>query len=520
MKKQLVFKFVIYLVLVHGPILLYAQSYFVHSTKATNITNHMTTLSHSTINGQANALLFITQRYGKYNNHQAGVWYNNGKWMIYNEDKAAMPKSTMFNIMVVKPSERAFMHKATSKNIRDNWTTINHPKCNNNPNAVILVTQNWKGTYNPKPIGVWYTGTKWAIFNQDRTPMPVGTNFNVLVLENSSKFNRGNVFTSKATPSTKTNSLGKYITSTGVKNIGATLIVTQNWKDRGPYNGHVESVWYDGQNWTVYNQDKKVIPDNAKFNIVSFDGAPSAITIASATRPINTIYAADGTPVIQFKYKKAGQTYNTECSAPKWLKDPTSKRYREIFAPACHVHDLDYQAPWQMAGFAGYSGKKISDNKFLQEMNKICKQRYNNIAEETYCKTVAVAWYEAVNHKGHDAFDNGQETAQRDIEAASVKKGGAIKFYNGAAYVARYTLTYQINGQTKRFETGNISAGRSKSYGLPAGSTNIYVKGEGKTGLVWEPWRTTFSQSYPTAISKCFKSKGTTLGQKWDTSCE
>ena len=65
-----------------------------------------------------------------------------------------------------------FVHVATAANIDSNWTTIDHPLTNGNPNAIILVTPNWNpggvgGTYDNHPIGVFYTAGKWTIFNQD-----------------------------------------------------------------------------------------------------------------------------------------------------------------------------------------------------------------------------------------------------------------------------------------------------------------------------------------------------------------
>jgi hypothetical protein len=73
-------------------------------------------------------------------------------------------------------------------NINANVTTINHPHCNGDPNAILIVTQNWNpggglGVYNNHPVGVYYTGAAWAIFNQDIGNMPVETAFNVLVIK-------------------------------------------------------------------------------------------------------------------------------------------------------------------------------------------------------------------------------------------------------------------------------------------------------------------------------------------------
>ena len=38
------------------------------------------------------------------------------------------------------------------------------------------------GTRNDKPTGLFYTGTRWAIYNLDSTAMPVGAAYNVLVV--------------------------------------------------------------------------------------------------------------------------------------------------------------------------------------------------------------------------------------------------------------------------------------------------------------------------------------------------
>jgi len=81
-----------------------------------------------------------------------------------------------------------FIHIADSTNIIQNYTLIDNPNLNGNPNAIFLVTANWNpggtgGVYNTSPIGVWYdAGTaKWGIFNQDLAPMPEGAAFNIFI---------------------------------------------------------------------------------------------------------------------------------------------------------------------------------------------------------------------------------------------------------------------------------------------------------------------------------------------------
>lgn len=101
-------------------------------------------------------------------------------------------------------------------------------------------------------------------------------------------------------------------------------------------------------------------------------------------------------------------------------------------------------------------------------------------------------------------------------------RSGSITFFNKAAYVAKYLLSYMIDGKWVNHHTGNMLAGNKKTYTIPKEATEIWIKGEGKTGLIWEPWRQTFRFKVgdtPTGIDNCYKSTGTTLHQNWNTDC-
>ena len=87
----------------------------------------------------------------------------------------------------VGTSTPAFIHRAVAANISVHVTTIDHPLCNNQPNAILLITPNWNpggvgGVYNSHVTGVYYAGGRWIIFNQDSAAMPVNAAFNVLVI--------------------------------------------------------------------------------------------------------------------------------------------------------------------------------------------------------------------------------------------------------------------------------------------------------------------------------------------------
>jgi hypothetical protein len=96
-------------------------------------------------------------------------------------------------IRVSGTNPTAFVHVATSGNTTvaqcgdDQCTEINNPLINGNESAILIVTQHFQNStevYNEASIGVWYNPVagRWNIFNQDKSPMPVGAAFNVLVI--------------------------------------------------------------------------------------------------------------------------------------------------------------------------------------------------------------------------------------------------------------------------------------------------------------------------------------------------
>jgi hypothetical protein len=170
---------------------------FVHKAVAATISNNSTFIEHPLTDGDPDAIIFVTQNWnpggtgGTYNDHPVGVWYNDlsDRWAVFNEDNVNMPEDASFNVFVPISDTTVFVHEATAGNSSGNSTFLDQPMLNGNPNARILITQNWNpggglsGTYNAHPVGVWYSSVReqWAVFNQDGATMPVGAAFNVLV---------------------------------------------------------------------------------------------------------------------------------------------------------------------------------------------------------------------------------------------------------------------------------------------------------------------------------------------------
>lgn len=180
-----------------------------------------------------------------------------------------------------------YAHTATSANTSGDYTLIDNPVSNNNPNAIVFATANWNpgGTYtgfDNHQVGVWYDAFagKWGIFNEDATAMPVGASFNVYVLPEAMS---SSVFVQTVTTA-NTSGYITYLNSASLNgNPSANFLVTQNWNpggSGGTINNHAIGVWYNsaaGQ-WTIYNEDRSALPIGTSFNVVSMVGVTNAMT--------------------------------------------------------------------------------------------------------------------------------------------------------------------------------------------------------------------------------------------------
>ena len=177
--------------------------------------------------------------------------------------------------------EVSFVHRATDENSRGDYTYLDHPTINGEPDAVVLVTvsadrEGAQGAYGHN-IGVWYEpgAQKWAIFNQDLAAVPAGATFRVVLPAASESF----VHRAK-----RDNSVGKttYLDNPLTNGKPDALVsVTQNWNPGGGggvYNDHPVGVLYDEavQKWAIYNRGGASMPDGAAFNVAASDSDESA----------------------------------------------------------------------------------------------------------------------------------------------------------------------------------------------------------------------------------------------------
>ena len=235
----------------------------------------------------SNSLIFVTPNYqgpdspGVYNDYPICVFFYGSQWVILNLKQnenvmATMPFRTAFNVRILSEGKDAFIHTATVENTSDYWTAIDSQKypLASDPNALVFATYNFsasegRGQYNNHPIGVWYTGTEWAIFNRDLLPMPKGTAFNVQIVSPETN----NAIIHMAMPSNIRDKNGTAIDNLNPLFHDPDLLVFAMPRISAgstPVKNDLNiGVYHNGIEWTIFNQDRtKPMPDGAEFNIL------------------------------------------------------------------------------------------------------------------------------------------------------------------------------------------------------------------------------------------------------------
>jgi thiol-activated cytolysin len=98
---------------------------------------------------------------------------------------------------------------------------------------------------------------------------------------------------------------------------------------------------------------------------------------------------------------------------------------------------------------------------------------------------------------------------------------GYIQLEHAGAYVAKFNLSWEEQDEageisTARWESGKKTAGYSYQVELPGDATNIKIRAEAATGLVWDPWGQIFSCTEKGPTNLIYKASGTTLDRRWE----
>jgi len=276
-----------------------AAQKFIHVATPSNIQGHITTINSTATNDNPKAMVFVEQLYGIYNTQEVGVWYSGGKWKIFNQNRKPMPKGAKFNVLVLDPSAAsryAFTHQSTAANTQGHVTYLNHKLTNGKASKVLILSKKY-GKYLTSPVGVWYTKGKWAIYNEDRSKMPVGTYFHILALEPGEvntgiSKHQGRAFQTRVSDVSKKKFRSGHVhyINDGFTNKQQAALVfsTPVWK--GKYNVHPTGVWYSKPNWTVFNQNRQALPTGAAFNVLAIRPQNSNSNVVIADPQIKPVY--------------------------------------------------------------------------------------------------------------------------------------------------------------------------------------------------------------------------------------
>lgn len=106
-------------------------------------------------------------------------------------------------------------------------------------------------------------------------------------------------------------------------NPNAKIVATHNWNENGLLNIKTVGVWYNGSNWTVYNEDLSAMVANVAFNIYIDGNDSNTITHIADAASVGSSVAytvindplVNGDPnatIIIGKYRDANNVYNVD----------------------------------------------------------------------------------------------------------------------------------------------------------------------------------------------------------------
>ncbi len=231
-----------------------------------------------------------------------------------------------------------FQHISNPSKSNSNSTFLDAAGLNNNPNAIIIIEADANArASNPHPIGVWYDGSKWAVFNQDKAAMPAGVTFNI-----TWKNADANTFYQRSSSANLSN--GRMVIDNAALNNhpAAAFYVSQVWNPgggNGLYNNAEITVEYNKSlaKWAVKNINGSSIPDGAAFNVLVVTNNNAGNTIINpaiinnlppvVNNPgtvINTIPANNNNPVINLANAQAFTNTDFEFGLSKWTATGTA----------------------------------------------------------------------------------------------------------------------------------------------------------------------------------------------------
>jgi hypothetical protein len=133
------------------------------------------------INYNPNAIVLSSHNYVSNLGATLGVWYNGGKWVAYYETGAAVPGVERYFWTDAGASGGRTVRSASSA-YSTYGVYLNDARINGNSGAILLAQHDGASSYNTSAVGVWFDGTRWVAYNEDRTPLATGEAVDYLIV--------------------------------------------------------------------------------------------------------------------------------------------------------------------------------------------------------------------------------------------------------------------------------------------------------------------------------------------------
>jgi hypothetical protein len=164
---------------------------YLHQATSSNSTDYYTLLPSQ----YTDQYLFYSTYYPAVYNNKRYAWdYFGSTRYLYTPSFEDIPNNARF-IIYQRSDEVVVTHITGASNIVGNWTIIDHPLLNGNPDATFVFCH-FYGINGPetqinidKNLGVWYDGSKWAIYTEDQSAMPSGLAFDIMIAANEMSTN-------------------------------------------------------------------------------------------------------------------------------------------------------------------------------------------------------------------------------------------------------------------------------------------------------------------------------------------
>ncbi len=168
---------------------------FIHVATPANTSGHITNMDNALVNGlDPGPFLAFCHYYNPnavYNTGNYGQYYFGDFRRLFDEGFTAVPDGAGFKVLVEGGTgSTQIEHISAASNIVSNWTIIDAPALNGNPDATFVMSHYW-GVNGPSGevylnavLGVWYNGSNWAIYTEDTSiAFPENVAFDIIVAE-------------------------------------------------------------------------------------------------------------------------------------------------------------------------------------------------------------------------------------------------------------------------------------------------------------------------------------------------